>query len=113
MRVCGLFLFAGEGDTRPRSVLEAMAAGATVVLADWGGGTPIENGVSGLKAPATPEPMAHAIGGVLADEGWRELLGLSAARMIRARSGLTTVVKSLLGAHRDALNASMRQQRVA
>ena len=64
-------------DNQPLAVLEAMAAGVPVVVADRGGTVDmVQHERTGLLAPATPEGMADAVCRLLAD---KELAGTMAA----------------------------------
>jgi glycosyltransferase involved in cell wall biosynthesis len=56
-------------DNQPLAVLEAMASGIPVVVANEGGAADmVEDGRTGLLAPATPDGMADAVRTLLTDE---------------------------------------------
>ncbi len=55
-------------DNQPLAVLEALGSGVPVVVADRGGTAGmVDDGRTGLQAEATPEAMAAAVAGLLAD----------------------------------------------
>ena len=68
----------------PKTVIEAMALGAAVVVADAPGlGEVVTHGVTGLRVEAQPGPIADAIGFLL-DEPWREQMGHGAGAVAGA-----------------------------
>jgi glycosyltransferase involved in cell wall biosynthesis len=55
-------------DNQPLTILEAMAAGVPVVVADQGGAAlMVDDGRTGLRAPATPAGMSAAVSRLLDD----------------------------------------------
>ena len=55
-------------DNQPLTILEAMAAGVPVVVADQGGAAlMVDDGRTGLRAPATPAGMSSAVSRLLDD----------------------------------------------
>ncbi len=57
-------------DNQPLAVFEAMAAGLPVIVADEGGpALMVDDGRTGLQAPATPEGMSAAVRRVLEEPG--------------------------------------------
>ena len=55
-------------DNQPLAILEAMAAGLPVVVADQGGAAlMVDDGRTGLRAPATPAGMSNAVSRLLDD----------------------------------------------
>lgn len=104
LRRCQLFLHASELEGHPRSVIDAMAVGAPVLVADTPGlGSVIQHGATGIRVPADPEAFSTAIGELLADEDWREMLGSAAARVTRAAFGLDQILALELASQRLAL----------
>jgi glycosyltransferase involved in cell wall biosynthesis len=69
----------------PNAVLESLAAGVPAV-ATAVGGTPevIDDGRTGyLVEPGTAAPLARRVGELLADDGWRRLMGERGRRRVR------------------------------
>ncbi len=65
-----VFIHPCPTDNQPLAVFEAMAAGLPIVVADAGGAAlMVDDGRTGLQAPATPEGMAAAARRVLEEEG--------------------------------------------
>ncbi|MEZ6317166.1 MAG: glycosyltransferase family 4 protein [Phycisphaerales bacterium] len=92
MRTCSAYVQASSYEQHPISLIEAMGAGAAVIVANSPGlGVVIDNGVSGVLVPGGPESFTYALSGVLEDDGWREMLGRSAAVAARRRFGITHV----------------------
>lgn len=91
---CAIFAHASELEGHPKGVIDAMAAGAVVVVADSPGlGTIVKNGVTGIRVPGgDSEGFANALMGLLNDDDWRDMLGSTAARMARAELGIQRVV---------------------
>lgn len=105
MESCTIYAQASELEGHPKTVLEAMAAGAPVLVASSPGlAEVIDHGSSGLRVPPTAEAFALAINDLLPDAEWRDLLGATAARVVRARFGLPTVLREEIEVHRVALS---------
>jgi glycosyltransferase involved in cell wall biosynthesis len=67
-------------DNQPLAILEAMAAGVPVVVANQGGAADmVEHERTGLLAPVTTEGMANAVGRLLADKSLAGRLAAAAA----------------------------------
>jgi len=84
-----VFVHPSPTDNQPLAVFEAMAAGVPVIVADEGGAAlMIDDGRTGLRAPATTDGMSRAVRRVL-DEPW---LGerLAAAGRAEVLSRFTT-----------------------
>lgn len=104
MSTCTLYTQASELEGHPKTVLEAMAAGAPVIVAASPGlAEVIDHGSSGIRVPPTAEAFALAINDLLPDPEWRDLLGATAARVVRARFGLPTILREEMEVHRTAL----------
>ena len=104
MRVCAAYVQASAYEGHPLAVIEAMAAGAAVVVANTPGlGIVVDNGVSGVLVPGNAESFTYALSGVLEDDGWREMLGRSAAVAARRRFGISQVYQLDEEAQRAAL----------
>lgn len=104
MRKCSAYVQASSYEQHPISVIEAMAAGAAVIVANSPGlGIVIDNGVSGVLVPGGPESITYALSGVLEDEGWREMLGRSAATAARRRFGISNIGELETDAIRTAI----------
>jgi len=94
MRTCSAYVQASSYEQHPIALIEAMAAGAAVIVANSPGlGVVVDNGVSGVLVPGGPESITYALSGVLEDDGWREMLGRSAAVAARRRFGLSQVAE--------------------
>lgn len=104
MSRCAVYAQASRLEGHPKTVIEAMAAGAPVVVADGPGlAEVVEHGVTGIRVPGTPAAFADAIGALLSEREWREGIGAAAARTARERWGLDRVVALELDVHRRAL----------
>jgi len=104
MARCAVYVQASETEGHPKTVIEAMATGAPVIVADTPGlGDVVTHGATGLRLPAEPRVFAHAIESLLGDEDWRELLGSAAATAARSQYSLDRVVAMEIEAHRAAL----------
>jgi glycosyltransferase involved in cell wall biosynthesis/SAM-dependent methyltransferase len=105
MAHCAVYAQASELEGHPKAVLEAMAMGAAVVVADSPGlGSVIDHGLTGLKLPLLPEAFGRSFEMLLGDEELRTSLGLGAARVVRERYGLETLIELERSAHRRALD---------
>jgi glycosyltransferase involved in cell wall biosynthesis len=105
MHACAIFLLASPERRQSRSVLEAMASGATVIVTD----TPeydgfVENASTGIRVKPSPEPFSFAIESLLGDPDWRGMLGTAAAHRIRTRCDLNAVLELSVRAYSDALD---------
>lgn len=103
---CTLFVHAAEFETQSKMLLEAMARGAAVIVADTPGlGTSVENGVNGLRVQGgSPEGFTYAMTGLLTDDDWRAMLGTAAATHVRTHHHIDRVSEQELKAHRRAIN---------
>lgn len=81
-------------DNQPLAVLEAMAAGIPVVVADEGGTTDmVEHGRTGLLAPATADGMAAAVSRVLGDKELACRLAAGAAAHVEREANPGTMAR--------------------
>jgi glycosyltransferase involved in cell wall biosynthesis len=105
MSRASIYAQASELEGHPKTVIEAMASGAAVVVADSPGiGNVVENGVTGIRVPSsTPEVFSHAMQALIADAEWRDMLGVTAARVTRQQFGLDRILPMELEAHRRAM----------
>ncbi len=63
-----VFVHPSPTDNQPLAIFEAMAAGVPVVVADQGGAAlMVDDGRTGLRAPATPAGMSGAVSRLLDD----------------------------------------------
>ena len=105
MRECSLYVQASELEGHPKTVLEAMSAGAAVIVANSPGlGEVVMHGATGLRVSLDSEAFSRAISEMLNDADWRDALGAGAARMIHATLGLNAIVPKELEAHQYALH---------
>jgi len=83
MRRCAVYAQTSAYEGHPKTVLEAMACGAPVVVADAPGlSGVIESGTTGLIARPTPEAIARALSHVLRDTDLAAGLGREAAASV-------------------------------
>lgn len=109
MGSCELYVQSSSIEGHPKAVLEAMALGTPVIVADAPGLSSIlEHGLTGLKAAGNARGFAHAISGLLDDESWQDALGSAAAAATRERYGLPAVVELELDAERAAMAHAAR-----
>lgn len=105
-RMAGTSVYAqaSELEGHPKTVIEAMATGAAVVVAPSPGlGCVVQDGVTGMIAEAEPEAFATAIRGLLERECDRITMGERATTHALSRFGLPAVLKLELEAHDQAL----------
>ncbi len=104
MRRCAVYAQASAYEGHPKTVIEAMCAGAPVVVAAAPGlDAPVETGVTGLCVPGDAESFAYAIGELLRDADWSESLGSAAAASVRQRLGLRATFEREIEAARMAM----------
>lgn len=109
---CAAYVQASDLEGHPKTVLEAMASGAPVIVADMPGlGVVVRHGATGLKVAGDAQSFSHAIEALLMDEEWREVLGATAAQVARAQFGLPTIVALEREAHERALAVALVRQR--
>ncbi|MEQ8769126.1 MAG: glycosyltransferase family 4 protein [Phycisphaerales bacterium] len=114
MRACAAYVQASSYEGHPTALIEAMACGAPVIVADTPGlGIVVDNGVSGVIVPGTPESITYALSGVLEDDGWRAMLGRSAAAAAVRRYGIGRVFELECEACSTALEFARRAPRQA
>jgi len=93
----------------PKTVIEAMASGAAVVVTDSPGmGEVITHGVTGLRVEPHAGAIADAIDLLLNDEPWREQMGHAAAHVAQERFGLRSILPREVEAHRLAMSSAGR-----
>lgn len=112
---CVIYAQASELEGHPKAVLDAMASGAVVVLADSPGlSTLIRTGSTGVLVPsADPADFANAFTGLLCDTDWCDLLGGAAARYAAQTFGLELVARAELDAYRRLLSGEPAARRAA
>lgn len=105
---CMVYAQASELEGHPKAVIDAMASGAVVVLADSPGLTSlIRTGATGVLVPsADPGDFANAFTGLLGDPDWCDLLGGAAARHAAQHFGLDLVADLETAAYRRVLEAA-------
>lgn len=109
---CAVYVQASDLEGHPKTVLEAMATGAPVVVADSPGlGGVVRHGATGLKVLGDPQSFSHALEALLADEEWRDVLGNTASRMIRDEFGLPTILRLENNAHTRAIELAALRRR--
>lgn len=105
MRSCAVFLHASTHRRLSRSVLEAMSQGCPIVVTD----TPeydgfVDNGATGIRVKPEQDGFAFAIANTIEDASWREMIGSSAARVVRYRCGIRRILDLNRAAFEDALS---------
>lgn len=104
MSRCTVYAQASETEGHPKTVLEAMAARAAVVVSEAPGiACVVEHGVTGLISPPTREAFGEAIGLLLGDKALRERLGHTASSRILLAYGLRHIASQELRAHRRTM----------
>jgi len=104
MGECTLYLQASEMEGHPKTVLEAMAAGAAVVVANTPGqGETVAHGVTGLRVALDAEAFSRAIVELSNDPDWRDVLGAGAARAAQAGMSLGVIAPMEIESHEAAL----------
>jgi glycosyltransferase involved in cell wall biosynthesis/SAM-dependent methyltransferase len=104
MERCGVFVQASAYEASPKTVVEAMATGAPVVVANaYGLGEMVEPEQTGVVAHGDAESMARALARVMRDDGLRERIGTGAAAWARRERGLARIAALECGAHERAL----------
>ena len=105
MSRCTIYAQASALEGHPKTVLEAMATGAAVVITDTPGlGRVVQHGLTGLAMPAEPEALARAFEGLMMDAAWRDALGNAAHEAVMGAYGLDKVLSLEVEAHKRALD---------
>lgn len=109
MRRCTIYVQSSELEGHPKTVLEAMATGAPVLVVKTPGlGDVVTHGMNGLRVDPDAQAMANAIEELLNDAEWRDMLGCSAARTVRNEVGLPRIVELEIEVHKRALSHAAR-----
>lgn len=109
MSRCSMYAQSSEMEGHPKTILEALAAGAPVIVADTPGQSEtVTHGLTGLRIENSPEAFSRAFVDLLADPEWRDMLGAGAARAARAAFSLDAVVPLELEAHALAQDHAAR-----
>ena len=104
MERCGVFVQAAAYEASPKTVLEAMATGAPVVVTSaYGLGEVVESEETGVVARADASGVAAAMARLLADAAVRDRLGMAAAARVRRDHGLARIADLEASAHERAL----------
>jgi glycosyltransferase involved in cell wall biosynthesis len=103
LAACDVFVLPSEREGLSFAVLEAMAAGLAIVVAD-GPGNPEAVGDAGVVARAGDVgALAAALGALALDPGRRAALGAAARERARVEFGLDRMLAGVAGAYADAL----------
>jgi SAM-dependent methyltransferase len=104
MSKCTVYMQASSMEGHPKTVIEAMATGAPVIVTTSPGlGRVVQHGMTGLVMPPDPAAFARALEGLLGDEAWREALGTAAMAEVTRTMSLDCVLEMDLGVQRRAL----------
>jgi glycosyltransferase involved in cell wall biosynthesis len=109
-----VFVLPSEREGFGRVLVEAMAMGKAVV-ATTAGGIPeiVLDGQTGLLVPpASPVPLAHAVGGLLDDPERAARLGAAGRTRALATFSLAAHADGVARVYADALGATRRRERV-
>ncbi|MCB9840818.1 MAG: glycosyltransferase family 4 protein [Phycisphaeraceae bacterium] len=106
MRQAAIYAQASALEGHPKTVIEAMACGAAVVVTDSPGmGEVITHGVTGLRVEPHEGALGDAIDLLMNDEEWREQMGHAAAHAAQERFGLHVIGPLEEAAHRAAIES--------
>jgi len=104
MSKCTVYMQASSMEGHPKTVIEAMATGAPVIVTTSPGlGRVVQHGMTGLVMPPDPAAFARALEGLLGDEAWREALGSAAMAEVTRSMSLDCVLEMDLGVQRRAM----------
>ena len=104
MSRCTIYSQASSLEGHPKTVLEAMATGAAVVITNAPGlGRVVHHGLTGLVMPPEPEALARGFEGLLGDSAWRDAMGCAARESVRQSFGLEHVLALETNAHQMAI----------
>jgi glycosyltransferase involved in cell wall biosynthesis len=106
MARCTLYIQPSVLEGHPKTVIEAMAAGVPVLVADAPGMDVITDGQTGRKVPPTVPALVAAMDALMHDPAERDRLAANAARYAHAHYGLDTILRLELAAHQRALAAA-------
>lgn len=111
MSRCSVFVQASAREGHPKTILEAMAQGATVVATHAPGVSDmIEQGVNGILTAPEAAAIAGTVGGLLEDPEFARVLGDGARRWVLGRCSLERVLELELEAHRAAWRCEPNEQ---
>lgn len=110
MARCTLYIQPSALEGHPKTVIEAMAAGVPVLVADAPGMDPVTDGETGRKVAPTIESLARAIEDLMHNPAERQRLAGNAVAFARSRYGLDTVLPLELAAHQRALSSTPRPE---
>lgn len=104
---CGLYGQMSSLEGHPKTLMEAMAAGAAVIVADAPGLKEfVSHGVTGMCVAPEAREVAHSIAALLADGSWREAMGRAASDWANATLGLDRVAALELAAYTAAMTGA-------
>jgi glycosyltransferase involved in cell wall biosynthesis len=93
MRRCRVYAQVSSLEGHPKTIIEALAAGApTLVTRAPGVDDEVRPGVTGLVCDGTPESVAEGLERLLGDDGLSARLGMAAAGDVASRLSLEAVV---------------------
>lgn len=112
MRACTLFVQCSAFEGHPKTVIEAMHAGACVIVTDTPGlGTVVRDGETGLRVGGREKGLAEAIRKLLDDSEKRHHLGRMARSEAEGEFAIDIVAEAERRAHTHAfLHARLMQQ---
>lgn len=109
MARAAIYAQASSLEGHPKTVIEAMASGAAVVVTDAPGMSEVvTHGVTGLRVESQAGAIADAVDLLLNDEAWREQMGHAAGHVAQDRFGIRTILPREIEAHRLAISSAGR-----
>ncbi len=110
MRRCAIYAQTSAFEGHPKTVIEAMAVGAPVVVCDTPGMRGIvRHAITGLCVSTDPDAIRMAIEGLMDDKDWGETMGMAASAHARSTYSIEHVLPQEIAAYARALeNAGKR-----
>lgn len=111
MAACDVYAQVSDYEGHPKTVLEAMAMGAPVLVCDTPGmcGT-VEDGVTGLRIAPRPASVARGLARLLHDRPFAKMLGQAASAQTRERFSIQRIAALEVEVYRRAAGRAMMRQ---
>ena len=105
-----VFIHPCPTDNQPLAIFEAMAAGVPVIVADQGGAAlMVDDGRTGLRAPATPAGMSGAVSRLVDDPALAGRLAAAGRDEILSRFTTDAMTRKLEDLYERLLAANPRK----